>query len=223
MKKTYKSPKTYGHIPPGSHKVFFGAGVIVYEKIDNDYKIILAKNSHYRQYTAMDGVIDEEYLDSKDALPIIAKQEAFEESTGLVNLKLGDIDQKGNYVDVLARTGDGNQAKYYRIYFVCVSSGRITEKIHKKHMKIVRGPGFGACLRETCRLDGFSLKYLLRRGILNETGDFKTHTIKRFPATIFARTVSALKRGVRKGIFNKPKKVVCISPDIKDLLAARSL
>ncbi len=212
--------KTYGYISDKEpNKVFLGAGIIAYEKTDNNVYITLAKCSYYKQYTAMDGWIDEEYLNNPDALIITAKKEGFEESIGVINVNLHDIDQSNNYVDVPSGQ-DGHENKYYRIYFIRIYPNIISKKKFYMHKNILQHTDLGYEYWETSHIDKFRLKYLIKSGLLSTAGNLSTLTVKNRSAIIYERTVRAIRNAYLKHIFNG-QKIICIkqTKDIHKLLS----
>ena len=224
--KKYSAQHTFGHIPNGTDKIFIGAGILVYEKIKDDYLILLGKDKIYEQYTAMDGCLKKKHVNKCNALQLTAQHEIFEESVGIVYLRLMDIDQGNNYVDISGHLGGENMGKYYRIYIIRVPKNKITARQCKDHIKIASGEGYDTSLRETVALDKFSLKNLLLSGILQATGDFATTTITGEYVVIYERTVDVIKKVCKKNIFVRQNKIINIishEKSMRILLAMKKL
>ena len=173
-------------------KEFSGAGVLLIEKNDDDYYIILFENAKKPNYFEdLGGGIDDNDIKNNNILEHTALREALEESCGLLNFL--DINSaietiKNNYIDV------DHKGIYYRCFLLCLDANIVNEKDFQTNLKLIKkDPKMLSFMKEMNNVTRFSFNQL-KTDIKNITnGTFKTVDINGNKCNINRRITNILK------------------------------
>lgn len=139
------------------NKQYSSSGLLLIEEFDNEYYVILFRNSRTNIYSDLGGRIDKDDLNSSNPLLTAALREAKEESLNLVNFEnmnnklINKIYKYGLYVD------NKFDKYYYRCFCLTIPAFVINRDHYKKNHKIIFNSDLPRFWKETDRIRRFKI------------------------------------------------------------------
>ena len=137
-----------------NNKYLDGAGILIFEKYNNEWSILLFKD-YTKNYSDIGGTYELKHGDIRQT----ALEELLEESRNLFKIRNKDI--LNGYIDIKYNHKYDN---YYRLYIINITSNSIEDfkKYYNNNKKIIDSSDLPYYWKETTKIKRFYLRDLLK-------------------------------------------------------------